>query len=186
MVSLPNLITLGRLLLVPVIISLLLDGRHVLVFTLFLVAGVSDAVDGFVAKRYNSATALGAYLDPLADKALLVSIFVALGILNHLPVWLVILVVSRDILIIGAIVLSFLIGHPVVIAPLRISKANTFLQITLASYVLAFLTFPNLDIPYLDIDTLTLAVAATTILSGGSYLITWYRSVATWENGHEE
>ena len=186
MVSLPNLITLGRLLLVPVIISLLLDGRHVLVFTLFLVAGVSDAVDGFVAKRYNSATALGAYLDPLADKALLVSIFVALGILNHLPVWLVILVVSRDILIIGAVVLSFLIGHPVVIAPLRISKANTFLQITLASYVLAFLTFPNLDIPYLDIDTLTLAVAATTILSGGSYLITWYRSVATWEDGHEE
>ena len=181
MVSIPNLITLGRLLLVPLIVSLLIDGRYVIVFALFVLAGLSDAVDGFIAKRFNRATALGAYLDPIADKALLVSMFVALGALEHLSVWLVVLVVSRDILIIGAIVLSFVMGYPQQIRPLWVSKLNTLLQIVLAAAVLAKLGFPDAK-PISDaVEQLVPAVAATTVLSGGAYLIRWYRSVSKWE-----
>ena len=182
MVSIPNLITLARLLAVPVIIALLVDGQYALVLVLFVLAGLSDAVDGYIAKRFDSATALGAYLDPLADKALLVSIFVTLGILGHLQVWLVILAVSRDILIIGAVVLSFLIGHPLRIAPLLISKLNTVMQIVLAGFAIAVLAFPAFgSLPVLTVENLTFAVAVTTILSGGSYLYMWYRSISRWE-----
>ena len=94
-------------------------------FLLFLAAGVSDAVDGFLAKRFGMTTELGAYLDPLADKVLIVSIYVTLGINDVIPRWLVILVVSRDILIVGGIMLSWVIGKPVKIKPLLVSKLNT-------------------------------------------------------------
>ena len=100
--SIPNLITLGRILLVPVVVWAISSGAMWIAFVLFLAAGVSDAVDGFLAKRFNMTTELGAYLDPLADKALIVSIYVTLGINNVIPRWLVILVVSRDIMIVGA------------------------------------------------------------------------------------
>ena len=104
--SIPNLITLGRILLVPVVVWAISSGAMWIAFVLFLAAGVSDAVDGFLAKRFGMTTELGAYLDPLADKALIVSIYVALGISKVLPGWLVILVVSRDIMIVGAVVLT--------------------------------------------------------------------------------
>src|SRR6188472_4245817 len=87
-------------------------------FAIFVVAGVSDAVDGYLAKRFNMASELGARLDPLADKALLVSIFVTLGILGAVPIWLVILVVSRDIMIVGAVIVSWLFNKPVPMKPL--------------------------------------------------------------------
>src|ERR1043165_2429801 len=98
-------------------------------FVLFLAAGISDAVDGFLAKRFGMATELGAYLDPLADKAMLVSIYVALGITGALPAWLVILVVSRDIMIVGAVILSWVVDKPVPLRPLPVSKLNTVAQI---------------------------------------------------------
>jgi CDP-alcohol phosphatidyltransferase len=94
--SIPNLITLARILLVPVVIWAITSGEMRIAFLLFFAAGVSDAVDGFLAKRFGMQTELGAYLDPLADKAMIVSIYVALGIANVIPRWLVILVVSRD------------------------------------------------------------------------------------------
>ena len=90
--SIPNLITLARILAVPVIVWAITAGEMRLAFILFLVAGVSDLVDGFLAKRFGMATELGAYLDPLADKAMIVSIYVALGIVEAMPRWLVILV----------------------------------------------------------------------------------------------
>ena len=110
--SIPNLITLARILLVPVMVWAIASGEMRIAFVLFLVAGVSDAVDGFLAKRFNMATELGAYLDPLADKAMLVSIYVALGIVGAIPRWLVILVVSRDIMIVSAVILSWLVDKP--------------------------------------------------------------------------
>ena len=104
-------------------------GDHVrqmlLAFLLFLAAGISDAVDGFLAKRFGMATELGAYLDPLADKALIVSIYVSLGIAEAIPRWLVILVVSRDFMIVGAFMLSWLIDRPVTVRPHPVSKLNT-------------------------------------------------------------
>ena len=95
--SIPNLITLGRILLVPVVVWAIASNQMLFALLLFAAAGVSDAVDGFLAKRFDMASELGAYLDPLADKALIVSIYVALGIARALPISLVILVVSREI-----------------------------------------------------------------------------------------
>ena len=83
--SIPNLITLGRILLVPVVVWAIASGAMLTAFVLFLVAGVSDAVDGYLAKRFKMASELGAYLDPLADKALIVSIYVTLGIAGTIP-----------------------------------------------------------------------------------------------------
>ena len=111
--NLPNLITIARILLVPVVVWAIASGEMQIAFLLFLAAGVSDAVDGFLAKRFGMATELGAYLDPLADKALIVSIYVALGITEAIPRWLVILVVSRDILIVGGVMLSWFLGKPI-------------------------------------------------------------------------
>ena len=111
--SIPNLITLARILLVPVVVWAIASGQMLFAFLLFLAAGISDAVDGFLAKRFGMTSELGAYLDPLADKVLIVSIYVSLGITEAIPRWLVILVVSRDFMIVGAVMLSWLVGKPV-------------------------------------------------------------------------
>ena len=102
----------------------------------FVLAGLSDAVDGWLAKRFDWRSELGAYLDPLADKLLIVSIFIALGVRDELPLWLVIAVVSRDILIVVAVLLSLVLDQPIPIKPLAISKLNTVAQIALAATVL--------------------------------------------------
>ena len=179
--SIPNLISLARLLLVPVIVSFMIDAEYTLAFWLCIVAGLSDAVDGFIAKHYNKASAIGAYLDPLADKALLISLFVTLGLQGHLYGWLVIMVVSRDILIIGAVMLSYLISHPLTIKALVISKANTAAQIVLAIVVMADLGLHFVNGVQDLIVGLSYFVAVTTGLSFAFYFVGWVRSVATWE-----
>ena len=110
--NLPNLITLARIIMVPVVVWAIASRQMQIAFLLFLAAGVSDAVDGFIAKRFNMASELGAHLDPLADKTLIVSIYVALGITEAIPRWIVILVVSRDILIVGGVMLAWFLGEP--------------------------------------------------------------------------
>jgi cardiolipin synthase len=171
--SIPNLITLGRILLVPIVVWAIAQGLLGLAFLLFLCAGVSDAVDGFLAKRFQMTTVLGAYLDPLADKALIVSIYVTLGVNGYIPRWLVILVVSRDILIIGGIMLSWVMGSPLKIKPLLVSKLNTVAQISFACAVLASLGL-HYEVPYL-ILVLTGLVAALTLLSVAAYVAEWIR-----------
>lgn len=136
-INIPNFITFGRVISVPVIFWLLLSEQAQLAFFVFLAAGISDAVDGYLAKTFNWQTELGAYLDPMADKLLLVSIYIALGVKAELPLWLVIAVVSRDALIVMGVLLAWLLGQPVAIRPLAVSKANTAAQITLAALVLA-------------------------------------------------
>ncbi len=177
--NIPNIITLFRIFLVPVIVWLIIDGDMKLAFVAFVFAGVSDALDGFLAKRFKWQTELGAYLDPIADKVLLVSIYLVLGFLSHLPVWLVIAVVSRDILIVGAFLLSWMLGRPVAVQPLRISKANTAGQIILATLIMGDLGFA------LGLSGLTKIViwiaGILTVLSAGAYLITWVRDMATYE-----
>ena len=110
--NLPNFITLVRVILVPVVFWLLITGETEVAFVLFIIAGISDAIDGYLAKTFGWQTELGAYLDPLADKLLIVSIFLALGVDGKLPLWLVIAVVSRDILIVIAVLLSWVAGSP--------------------------------------------------------------------------
>jgi len=139
--SIPNIITLGRIILVPVIVWAIASSQMEIAFAIFIVAGVSDAVDGFLAKRFNMASELGALLDPLADKALLVSIYVALGIWGAVPRWIVILVVSRDIMIVSAVIVSWLFDKPVEMKPLMVSKLNTVAQVAFAALVLASLGF---------------------------------------------
>jgi cardiolipin synthase len=171
--SIPNLITLARILLVPVLVWAIISGEMRLAFLLFLAAGISDAVDGFLAKRFGMATELGAYLDPLADKVLIVSIYVALGITGALPAWLVILVVSRDIMIVGAVILSWLVDRPVAMKPLLVSKLNTVAQIVFATLKLASLALDFNAEPAL---TLVLGlVVILTLLSIGFYLRGWMR-----------
>lgn len=174
--SLPNLITIFRIFMVPLIVWLIITGEFLVAFAVFMLAGMSDGVDGFIAKRFNQTTELGAYLDPIADKLLLVSIYVSLGFRDILPPWLVILVVSRDILIVGALVLSWLMDRPVPITPLMVSKANTTAQIVLAALVLGALGF-GIDIPDLII-VMSVLVALLTVLSAGAYLRLWILHMA--------
>ena len=180
--SIPNLITLARILLVPVVVWTIATGQIRLAFLLFLAAGISDAVDGFLAKRFGMKTELGAYLDPLADKVLIVSIYLTLGFNGIIPRWIVILVVSRDIMIVGAILLSWLVDKPVRVKPLMVSKLNTAVQIIYAGLVLATFGFA------LDLDrllTLVMAlVAVLTLLSVGFYVAEWVRHMNEAEAGH--
>ena len=176
--SIPNLITLARILLVPIVVwAIATPGTMWIAFLLFLAAGVSDAVDGFLAKRFAMTTVLGAYLDPLADKALIVSIYLTLGINNLIPRWLVILVVSRDILIVGGIMLAWVIGNPLKIKPLLVSKLNTVAQILFACVVLGSLGF-NYDWPTLTLILMGL-VAVLTLLSVAAYVAEWVRHMNT-------
>src|SRR5689334_20021063 len=142
-------------------------------FLLFVAAGVSDAIDGFIAKRFNMASELGAHLDPLADKTLIVSIYVALGVTDAIPRWIVILVVSRDILIIGGVMLAWFLGQPMTVKPLLVSKLNTAAQIVFACLVLAALAF-GFDAEIAETGLMWL-VAALTLTSVGFYVREWWR-----------
>lgn len=173
LVNLPNLISLGRLMSVPVITWLIMESRMAAAFWLFVAAGATDAIDGFIAKRFNSRTELGAYLDPLADKALLVSTYVTLGITGLLPGWLVTLVVFRDVLIIGGALLIHTLRQTLTMQPLLISKLNTAAQIALAALVLAG---AGLGFAAPDLRTaLCVLVTVTTFLSGAAYVVAWGR-----------
>lgn len=173
--SLPNLISLARLLSVPLPIWFILDGRFTAAFWMFVAAGLSDGIDGFIAKRFDQRSQLGALLDPIADKALIVSMFVTLGFADHLPSWLVILVVFRDLLIIGGFLLAAAVTQPMRWQPLAISKINTALQLILLASLLARLGL-GLD-DHGMIGVLVYIVGATTILSGAGYLVRWARGL---------
>jgi cardiolipin synthase len=178
--SLPNLITLGRLLAVPVLVYCILRESYTAAFVIFVLAGLSDAVDGFIARAWNARTVYGAYLDPLADKALLLATYVSLGRTGQIPDWLVILVVFRDVLIVGGTAVFHMVSAGVKMRPIFISKVNTAMQILLAAFVLAHL---GLD---LQIDWLTTVmvwiVTVTTVASGGTYVLIGMRDVNKAEN----
>ena len=180
--NIPNLITLGRIILVPVVVWAITSGEMRVAFILFLAAGISDAVDGFLAKRFHMGSELGAYLDPLADKALIVSIYVALGISGALPISLVILVVSRDIMIIAGFMLAWLVGRPMPVKPLPVSKANTVAQIFLATLVLAERGF-GFTLEWTSIAAIAL-VAVLTLASIAFYLAAWFRHLNSFGTGH--
>jgi len=174
--TIPNFITIARLFAVPLIVWLILESRFVEAVVVFIVAGLSDAADGFIAKRFGAASELGAYLDPIADKALLVSVFLTLGSMGLLPAWLILLVVSRDILIIGAVILSYVMGNPVAVHPLWVSKANTAAQIVLIALILGERSGVSIFAPLLA--SMALIVAGLTIASAAAYVIEWLRHMA--------
>jgi cardiolipin synthase len=174
--TIPNFITIARLLGVPLIVWLMIADRFLEATVLFIIAGISDAADGFIAKRFGATSELGSYLDPLADKALLVSVFVTLGFKGILPAWLVVLVVSRDLFIMVGVLLSYMLSHPMAMRPLWISKLNTVAQILLLALVLCHRSGIASLQPLLAVSVL--AAAALTVASAGAYLVEWVRHMA--------
>lgn len=179
--SIPNIISLARLLIVPIAVWLILSGRMTEAFWVFVAAGVSDAVDGFIAKRFNARTTLGGYLDPIADKILLVSVYVTLGSVGWIDDWLVIMVVFRDVLILGGAILFYMVTQSLAMQPIFISKVNTAAQIVLATAVLGSAGL-NVDLGWVP-EFLIYLVALTTFLSGAVYVVTWSRRAAALEDG---
>jgi cardiolipin synthase len=178
-ISLPNIVTFARLLSVPLTIWLMIDGEMTIAFWVFIAAGISDGIDGYLAKRFNARTELGAYLDPLADKTLLVATYLTLGWLGQLPSWLVILVVFRDLMIVGGALVVHALTQSFKSRPMLISKVNTALQIALVTFVLARLGLGFEDHGISRV--LAYAVGVSTVLSGFAYLVHWARKLARLE-----
>ena len=174
----PNLLTLARIAMVPWLIVLLQREEYTLSLLVFITAGITDALDGYIAKRFNASTNLGAILDPLADKALLVSSYLMLSLLEIIPFWLMIVVVFRDIVIIGGYLIMFLLYGAIKMEPLKISKVNTVSQILFIIVALASAAFAfNID---LILQLLGYGVLVTSVWSGSAYVFIW--SLRTMDN----
>ena len=145
--NIANIITIMRLLITPFIVWLILSGYYTMSLLFFIFSGLSDAIDGFIAKKFNQITILGSYLDPLADKILIVSSILILGFIGIIPSWLLILIVSRDLAILGAVIISWIFDSDLKIKPIFSSKINTFLQILYIGFILLNLsTFGKFDL----------------------------------------
>lgn len=170
--DIPNLITVMRLLLVAPILWLLLQNNYIGALSLFVFAGVSDLVDGFLAKTYSWTSELGGILDPLADKLLLVGTLLVLGWQGELPAWLVGLAIGRDVIIVSMAVFYNYLIEPFKAEPLLISKLNTLLQLALvAAVIFSKLMF----LPEALVLMLIYATALTTLWSGSAYIWEWGR-----------
>ena len=168
---LPNLITCMRFILIGPILWALLTKCYPLAFYLFLLAGLSDGLDGLLARLFNWTTPLGALLDPLADKLLLMGSFIVLAYLQQIPLWLTMMVIGRDIWIMGgALLYRYWVG-PLDYKPVWISKLNTFFQLILVSLIIIKLTFFTL--PLQLIPRVIEAVFVTSLLSFIQYTWMW-------------
>jgi cardiolipin synthase len=171
--DIPNAITVFRFLLVPPVVMLLLHERFMAALVVFGVAGFSDALDGFLAKRFDWSSRLGGLMDPLADKLLLVSSFVALGWLGWIPAWLVALVILRDLVIVAGAIFYHMRIEQFEASPTMVSKLNTAAQILLVLAVMFSLGVQAIPVSWIDI--LQYAVLATTLWSGFDYIWIWGR-----------
>ena len=177
---LPNAICIARMLLVAPLVSLIVDGRYAAALLVLLVAGFSDGLDGFLAKRFDWRTRLGGLLDPAADKLLLVSAFVSLSYVGLVPIELTLIVIGRDVLIVvGAVCYQFFIA-PVQGEPSAISKLNTACQLAMVFFALthAAYAWP----PAVSLLVLGSTVVFTSIVSGLNYVLRW--SVRAWRVAH--
>lgn len=171
--NLPNVISLVRIALVPPFIMALADGRYLVALLIFGVAGLSDALDGYLAKRNGWKSRLGSILDPLADKILVVSAYITLAWLDLLPNWLVAVILGRDLMIVSGALVYHCTVQPFDLAPTWISKVNTVLQIALVLALLFKLSF--VPLPGWSIAGLIYLVLVFTIWSWLDYVWTWSR-----------
>jgi cardiolipin synthase len=167
--NIPNLITLLRIILVPVVVILLIQGSFLKALMVFIVAGLSDALDGFLARVLNQQTTLGAYLDPIADKALLASTFITLSVLHVIPGWLTVIVISRDFIILLGILILSIMSFSVEIRPWFISKITTGLQLSTVLLALFSRSLPE-EVHPLWLHTLYWVTALFTVVSGLHYM----------------
>jgi cardiolipin synthase len=170
--NIPNSLTILRILLIPVYIGFMTYGKYGLALVALLVAGLTDAIDGPIARKLNQRTKLGTFLDPLADKLLLTSGFISLSMLHLVPSWVVILVVSRDVILLLGTVVAHVTNTPIDITPTLFGKGTTLLQL---SYVLlgVFLTWRGLGRSVLT--PLLVTMVGFTLVSGLHYLYRGYR-----------
>jgi cardiolipin synthase len=169
----PNFISIARFVLSPAIVDMTVLGQWRIAFFLFLIAAASDGLDGYLARLFSLRSELGALLDAIADKALIVSLVLALLTLEKIPVTLAIIVISRDFLIIGAVAVSFLLDRPIEIHPLLVSKATTLAQFILLAALLGEQAFQIHGGFFLEV--LEIMVAALTLVSASAYLLRWVR-----------
>jgi len=175
MMTIPNLITGLRIILVPIFIICLINGRFLSAIVVFILAGLSDGADGFIARVFNQKSKLGAYLDPLADKILLVSAFIALAVRHFVPPWLTVVVISRDVLILLGVLILFLNGANFTIKPSIVSKLTTCFQLIT---VLAILFKEHLQCEFQAGIYLYWLTGLLTIASGLHYMRTWFLMIA--------
>lgn len=172
-------LTLLRILLAPFVVILLLQERFSLVLLLFAVAGLSDGLDGYVARRMGQITRLGGFLDPLADKVLIAATVITLTWVGRVPLWFTLTVVARDVLIMAGAAAYRVVTGQLEMSPTVLSKLNTFLQLTLVLAVVLdaahWLSLAGV-LPYACV-----AVAATTVLSGGEYVVRWGGKALAWK-----
>ena len=168
-INIPNLLTIFRILLVPVFVILIINYELKTALLVFILAAVTDGLDGLIARVFNQKTKLGAYLDPVADKLLLASAYITLAVKDILPNWLTVIVVSRDVIILIGIVVLVVMGKPVEIKPSLVSKTTTALQILTVIFVIM-----ELNMPSIITSSLIPLTAVFTIASGICYI---YRGV---------
>lgn len=167
MLNIPNTLTILRVLLIPVFVILLMDRHFGLSCVIFVVAGITDAVDGLIARITHQRTNLGAYLDPIADKLLLTCAFVTLAILKTIPSWLAVIVITRDVIISLGFIILFLMDRRPEIKPTTFSKVNTVTQVL----TIAFVLFSKIEVSFsILVPTMIWAAAGTTILTGLQYI----------------
>jgi len=173
--TIPNLLTLLRIIAIPVFLIFLEDFRYREALAIFVAAGVTDGLDGAIARLTKTKTTFGAYLDPAADKLLLVSAFIALGFMHEVPRWLVVLVISRDAIIVLGFFLLFLVTRETMeVQPSVGGKLSTFLQLASVAIVLVSLTRPGLVAPAVK-ELVFLLSGAVTASAGLQYM---YRGLA--------
>ncbi|TBV83320.1 MAG: CDP-alcohol phosphatidyltransferase family protein [Desulfobulbaceae bacterium] len=170
--NIPNLISIFRILLVPLLAVLLLDRQLGYALVVLIIAGLSDALDGFFARLLNQQTRLGAILDPVADKSLLITAFSILTAIGIIPLWLTVLVISRDLIIVTGVAILLLSGRPVQIKPTYTGKLTTVSQLLT---VAGFLSVNYLPALFLLQNYLIMATVLLTMLSLAHYLVVGLR-----------
>ena len=174
--SIPNFLSLFRIILVPITVILLIDGSFFKAFAVFTMASVTDALDGFLARIWNQKTTLGAYLDPIADKALLNSCFITLSILGIIPGWITVIVVSRDFIILFGISIMFMASVPFQIKPVLVSKITTAIQLITILLALAFKSLGGDGYPLFMQFSFWLTAGFTTV-SGFHYILRGIKAI---------
>jgi len=178
--TIPNLITTLRIILVPIFIIYLINDRFMAALTVFVVAGLSDGADGLLARLLNQKSRLGSFLDPLADKFLLIAAFVVLAVRGVMPAWLTVTVITRDILILLGVLILFLTKQDIAIRPSLLSKLTTCLQLGTVFLVLTgthFQLFSDI------VPILYIATGISTIASGLHYMRSWFRMMGEESQG---
>ena len=168
--NIPNFLTLLRLIAIPVFLILLGDHRYGEALAVFVAAGVTDALDGAIARLTHTKTTLGAYLDPAADKLLLLSAFISLALMNRVPRWLTVVVLSRDVVVVAGYFLLFTMTQETMeVRPTVAGKLSTFFQLGSVALVLVGIVRPDLVVPELELSVFYAAGAMTT-LAGIQYV----------------